>query len=163
MRLIGLTRGQFAIVDDEDFDRVNEWKWQAMIGKWGHKYAQRKKWNGKTYDLFLMHQFVLGVRGIRVDHISGDGLDNQKVNLRISTQAQNSRNRKVPITNTSGFKGVTLRKDTQVWRAYITFEGKRSYLGNFKNPKQAAAAYDVAALKLHGEFARTNKMIGLLT
>lgn len=164
MKLIPLTRGEFAMVDDEDFERVSKLRWHCSTEHNGSKYAQhtiRHKDGG--YEQVQMHQFVLGVNS-RVDHRNGIGLDNQKSNLRQSTQAQNSRNRKIPITNTSGFKGVYFRKDRvkNPWSASIGFEGVKIKLGCFNTPVNAAIAYDAAAIRLHGEFARTNKMEGRL-
>ena len=100
--------------------------------------------------------------GLQVDHIDGDGLNNQKYNLRSATVRQNIINKGLTAQNSSGFKGVS--RDGKKWRAQIDNgrNGVRSYLGRFSDPRLAAAAYDMAAIERYGEFAKTNKMLGLL-
>lgn len=100
-----------------------------------------------------------------VDHINGNRADNRWINLRKSVRFQNGRNRKQSTANTSGFKGVVRNyesKTGQRWIAQLRVGGKSLYLGYFDNPVDAAIAYDQAAVVHHGEFARTNKSLGLL-
>jgi hypothetical protein len=95
-----------------------------------------------------------------IDHLDGNTFNNQKKNLRICTHSENMRNSKIPINNTSGYKGVSLIKNTitEKWMATIRFNNKKNYLGSFNDPVDAARAYNEAALKYHGEFAHINKI-----
>ncbi len=151
MREISLTRGLVAIVDDEDFAALAEHKWCAHNS--GFKfYAARRVVNGPYV---LMHRFILDApAGIHVDHISGNGLDNRRGNLRLATNAQNVRNSALSKSNTSGYKGVHWHRGGRRWLAQITADGRNKYLGLFDSPVEAHAAYCAAAKELHGEFAR---------
>ena len=158
MRKIPLSQGKFALVDDEDFEHLSQWNW--CIGKCGSKlYAKRGR---KLCDplgypsSILMHRILLDTD--RVDHIDGDGLNNQKLNLRHCTVSQNAWNTGMFKTNTSGYKGVFWHKKSQKWRAQISCQGKTKHLGYFHNKVEAAKCYDEAALRLHGEFAQTNEI-----
>ncbi len=105
-----------------------------------------------------MHQEIIQVpKGMVVDHINHDGMDNRDANLRAATRAQNMRNRrKISKSSSSKYKGVTWKKDRSKWEASITFERKYIFLGHFENEIDAARAYDEAAKKYHGEFACLN-------
>jgi hypothetical protein len=106
----------------------------------------------------LLHRLVLGLSedDPLVDHRDLDGLNNKRKNLRVATKSQNGHNRLKRADNTSGYKGVYLCRSTGRWRAATQAEGARHKLGRFDDPESAARAYDTAALRLHGEFARTN-------
>lgn len=145
---IELTQGQVAIVDDEDFEFLNQWKWFAQKDK-NTFYAVRGF--GKR---IRMHRVIMNTpNDMQVDHIDGNGLNNTRANLRNCTVAENTRNRKKPSTNTSGYMGVF--PSAKKWRAEIT-HGKKIHLGYFDNPVDAAHAYDQAAKEYFGEFAKTN-------
>jgi hypothetical protein len=145
---IPLTQGKFALVDDEDFDKLNQHKWQYHLG-----YAIRRVL-GKT---IYMHNEVIGRKdGFEVDHISRKTLDNRRKNLRHATKAQNGINRGPNKNNTSGFKGVSWSKDKNKWDSQIAVSGKHILIGRFHDPKEAAKAYDEAARKHFGEFAYLN-------
>ena len=101
-----------------------------------------------------MHNVIAGAP--QVDHVNGDGLDNRRANLRPASTAQNARNRSRPSTNRSGFKGVSWVRDRGHWRAGIKVDGRSLNLGSFADPVEAAKAYDEAARRLHGKFARPN-------
>jgi hypothetical protein len=104
-----------------------------------------------------MHREIMNAQlGECVDHISRDGLDNRKSNLRICTVSQNGMNRRGKIGGTSKFKGVSSPSMTSKWVANIRVNGKNKCLGRFENNVDAAKAYDVAAKEYYGEFARTN-------
>ena len=91
-----------------------------------------------------------------IDHINGLGTDNRLANLRLATDAQTCMNRRVQRNNTSGFKGVTFDKESGRWRAQIQIERKTLRLGRFGSPKHAALAYNGAARKFFGAFAKVN-------
>ena len=155
-RKIKLTQGQYTIVDPEDFDELNQYKWFSK--RCPHTiYAQRKE-NRKTVS---MHRQVMrATKGVFVDHKNRDGLDNRKDNLRFATAAQNNCNSLRGFYNgRSKYKGVELDKKTNRWRATIYFENKKIHLGMFETEKEAAEAYDRAAAKYHGEFALRNSDI----
>jgi hypothetical protein len=94
--------------------------------------------------------------GFQIDHIDGDGLNNQKSNLRIGTHQQNIMNRTKQRNNTSGYKGVSFDKSTNKFVAQIGYNKKGIHIGSFKTAILAARAYDVEAIKYHGEFANLN-------
>ncbi len=96
-------------------------------------------------------------RGYCVDHINGDGLDNRKDNLRIVTIAENNYNkRKSKNVRSSQYKGVSIDKRTNRWRAIIYYKYRKINLGMFGDEIDAARAYDEAANELFGEFAKLN-------
>jgi hypothetical protein len=154
MKLIPLTKGAFAAVDDEDYALLSRFKWRLAKGK-GSSYAQTQL-KRRT---IKMHRLILG--GQHVDHRDGNGLNNQKHNLRPATPTQNSWNRKAQ-KHSSKYKGVHFMKANRKWMASIRLEGKKKHLGYFENEFDAAMAYDAAAAANFGNFARTNKMEGLL-
>lgn len=154
MKQIPLTQGKFAIVDDDMFDYLSQWKWQCVsVG-----YAQRRTGSilGKRTWIYMHRQIMNAPKTLEVDHINGNKLDNRRENLRLCTRAQNRRNNNMQMNNVSGFKGVSWAKRDQKWRAKIRVDGRTIHIGNFEDPKEAARAYDAKARELHGEFARTN-------
>lgn len=150
MKQIPLSRGTFALVDDEDFIFLSQWKWNCN----GQGYASRYNPNGKHRgSAIFMHRVILGSdEGTIVDHINGDPLDNRRCNLRVCTTAQNSYNRKVRKDSKTGVKGIT--RHGNKWRAKISINKKRTIIGDFKNIDEASKAYNDAALKYYGDFAR---------
>ena len=149
MKEIELSKGKIAIVDEEDFDHINQWKWSyATAG-----YAVRRI-NGIKY--VLMHREILECTDGKqhVDHINGNRLDNRRSNLRWATPQQNLFNQKRNCKNTSGFKGVTWSKSKNKFVAQIHHNSKGIFLGHFTDPKDAHEAYCEAAKRLFGEFAR---------
>jgi len=157
-RKIALGDGIYTIVDAEDYYRFGNFKWS--LG--GHKrkfYAVRgaKDKNGRFEMLRLHREIMNAPKGLLVDHKNGNALDNRKANLRLATHWQNSCNRKKVNTNTwSRFIGVSFHKRRGLWTAAIRYRGKHIWLGYFKTELEAALAYDRAAIKYHGEFARLN-------
>jgi hypothetical protein len=154
-RRIPLTQGKFAIVDPEDYQRLNKVKWHTC-GKRGVFYArQNKRINGKQVTT-LMHRAVVSVpNDMVVDHINHNGLDNRKANLRPATRSQNICN-SLPRQHSSRFKGVAFDKVRKKWEVQVAYRGQKICLGRFVDEIEAAKAYDEAAKKYQGEFAVLN-------
>lgn len=158
MKTIPLSRGMLAIVDDEDYERLCSFNWFAYEGN-STFYAQRHKLGvnrNESRPFILMHREILNVvdPSILVDHIDGNGLNNQKSNLRECNRSQNKQNGKVYKCSKTGYRGVTYRKDLNKFRSKISFNGKEIHLGYFKTAIEAAQERDKKAIELHGEFAR---------
>lgn len=152
--------GLFALVDDEDFDHLNQFGWYKMKGKRTF-YAARDVWkNNKRIKRILMHREIMGFPAdMLVDHIDHDGLNNQRENLRICTYKENARNSTSMRGSTSKYLGVCAEKTKKGvlhWRATITVNRKSIWLGSFKTEWEASLAYDDAAVEYFGEFANLN-------
>lgn len=157
MKKISLTQGKFAIVDDEDFESVNQYKWLARVSNeiW---YAARGIRNGKKTHLIHIHRFIMGLDSDNkyvIDHINHDGLDNRKINLRICTQKENTLNRR-PKQISSTRKGVGLDAKNKKWRSFININQIYYHLGYFDTENEAGKMYDKVALAEFGEFACVN-------
>jgi hypothetical protein len=151
---IPLTQGRSVIVDDEDLAYLNKWKWCYHRG-----YAVRTQRVNSKQALVYMHRLILNAQpGQACDHVNGDGLDNQRSNLRICTQSQNGMNRGKQKNNTSGFKGVTWNKDHKKWKAQIMLNGKSIYIGYFDDPEEASKAYNDRASGLFEGFVHLNQI-----
>lgn len=158
MKEIKLTRGLFALVDDSDYEWLNQCKWYAnKIDQ--TFYACRGVNSSGNRSTILMHRLILGLKPgdkRQSDHINQNGLDNQRTNLRSASASQNQANRRFRKDNHSGYRGVRWDKQKQCWRADITFHSKSMCLGLFKNRQEAAMAYDLKAKEFFGEFANLN-------
>lgn len=167
MKCIQLNRGEVAIVSDEDFEKIAQYRWFCQVATDGLKYASRsvnfKDSEGKrTCRSIQMHHMILPKKdGFRVDHRNRNGLDNRRENLRYATNRQNRANSKVNKDNRAGLKGVSYRPEKSKcnpWYAAIAtgIKNKKRHLGCFPTSEQAHAAYCAAATKEYGEFARFN-------
>jgi hypothetical protein len=157
-RRINLGEGRFTIVEPPDFYQLNHFHWYAE-GQDVHIYAVRNiiKARGKSTTIRMHREIMNAPAGLLVDHRNNDTLDNRRANLRLATYSQNKINSRRDKSKTSSrYIGVSLVKSNGKWRAYINCDRKRIYLGRFASETEAAKAYDDAAKKYHGEFARLN-------
>jgi hypothetical protein len=168
MKKIPLTQGKFVKVDNEDYKNLNQWKWYATTGHSKTFYAYRQV-NNKAV---IMHRIIMKAEtGQFIDHKDGNGLNNQKSNLRFCTPSQNSKNKK--SSGISKYLGVykhtshkkyfskkqnkTIKYSSRpIWVAHIKHNEKYIHLGVFEIEIEAAKAYNEAAKIYHGEFARLN-------
>lgn len=155
MKLIKLTQGQVALVDDADFEWLDQWKWCAYKNRYGKFCAARQASAPKRRTIYLSRLICGAVVGEQIDHKNGDSLDNRRCNLRFCTASQNQWNRSAQKDNTSGFKGVTWHKQHSLWMARINVYSRQIHLGLFSTAVEAGRAYKIAARKYHGEFSRT--------
>jgi hypothetical protein len=161
---IPLTQGKQAIIDEEDWPLVGHLRWYAVHARtrktrspWYAANHSTQGPEGKRPILF-MHRLILGVEpGVLVDHRNGDGLDNRRGNLRGASASQNKANSARYTTTASGYKGVYATGNKRhPWCAQIRGGGGTRQIGVFATAQEAAAAYDEAAQRVHGEFARPN-------
>lgn len=160
MKVISLTQGQFAKVDDADYEWLMQFRWYAirLSGSSGF-YARRNM--AEPRESFYMHREIVGLlKGdkTQVDHRNHDTLDNQRSNVRRSTPGQNCFNSRIRSDNVSGFKGVSWNKANRVWESYIRVDKRRLFLGYHADAVTAARIYNAAALKHFGEFAFVNQL-----
>lgn len=154
-RIIVLTRGKETLVDDADYEQLSFYSWYCLSTK-NKEYATTSI-NGKTTH---MHRMIMGLDGPEIDHEDGNGLNNQRTNLREATHQQNLANQKLSIANTTGFKGVIRYRGA--YRAQTKYNQRCLFIGHYKTLEDAARAYDRKMIELHGEFAMTNEKLGLL-
>lgn len=156
MKEITLTQGKVAIVDDEDFERINAFKWYAHhnAGYWrAVREVRNDGWRG---GLCMQHLVLMPLKGYVVDHIDGNALNNTRGNLRYATVAQNRYNSSALRNSTSRFKGVNWCSARGRWEVFIKSQNKSRFIGRFDDEEDAALAYNVAAQLYFGEFARLN-------
>lgn len=166
MKAIPLSHMQVAIVDDEDYDWLCQWKWYALKTRRGVFYATRNTpiGDGRRRTVYMARVILEAPAGIEVDHADGNGLNNTKGNLRLATRMQNGRNlRKRRNVYTSVYKGVSWSADKQKWRAVIFVNQRQVFLGRFTDELEAARAYNIAASGYFGEFAHLNPIEGDLS
>lgn len=154
---IQLTKGQTAIIDDEDYELVSKHKWQLTCSGSNNVFYAITTLYGKNgaKKTLRMHRLIMGLTDPKVqcDHENGNGLDNRRGNLRVCTNGQNSCNRGKTKNNTSGFKGVTWSKWNNKWAAQIQVHRRNIHLGYYHTPEAGHSAYCKAAEELHGDFA----------
>lgn len=164
MKAIQLTNGYIALVDDDDFDYLNKWKWQAIKCKGGYVYATRGfyKEKGKVRKIMMHREIMKTPKGMVCDHSDHNTLNNQKSNLRNCSYSNNSMNKTSQKGSSSKYLGVHVNKQKykgkvySYWRAQIMVDKKKVTIGSFKSELEAAAAYDCMANKYFGDFANKN-------
>jgi hypothetical protein len=165
MKRIPLTQEQFATVDDDDFERLSRFKYWAAFDLSSGKFIPRRhvksirNSRGNWSPIYrTMASDVFGIRpGLQIDHRNLNPLDNRKENLRWATIRQNSWNRRKRNNQSTGYTGVECTPFGR-FRARIQTDGHNLHLGCFSTAQEAALAYNRAALKLFGQFARLNQL-----
>ena len=162
MKEIPLTQGKFAIVDDEDYEWVMQWKWCATKnGKiW---YVKRKNRNPPPTSIYLHREILQRKLGRLLpgreytDHIDRNGLNNQRINLRAATPAQNNKHKRKDTLSKSKYWGCVWINEDKKWSVRLrNTDGTCLYLGRFTNEVEAARCFDQASMRLYGEFANVN-------
>jgi hypothetical protein len=160
-RTIELTQGQVALVDDLDFDRINQWKWSANWDPKAQSFRAGRNITvspGKQSTVF-MSRFIMNAKPDEdVDHRNHDTLDNRRDNLRRCSNNQNMQNKRRYRNNTSGYKGVCWHVRIGKWQARVGFHGHKIHLGYFSLLEDAARAYNVGAQQAFGEYAYLNEV-----
>jgi hypothetical protein len=147
MKEIILTKGKVALVDDADYEYLNQWKWSYHC----RGYAVRQVQQDRLTKNIFMHALIMGQKGI--DHIDGNKLNNQRHNLRYATGSQNQWNKSAYKNNTSGTKGVCWNKANNSWVARINVHGK-TYQKASKDKTVVEQWARAKREQLHGEYAR---------
>lgn len=159
MKRIPLSQGQLATVDDSDFSVLSSHKWYAWWSRTTKTfYAVRSVGSGRKKRTIYMHRQIVGETGPSVDHRDHNGLNNCRSNLRRASASENSQNCRKSIGCSSVYKGVSLLKKSNRWKAYIKIHQRQIYLGRFDTESSAAEAYNRAAKLLFGEFALLNEV-----
>jgi len=145
---IPLADGVYAYVDASDYEWLSRYNWRLQNG-----YAARRD---KARTSYMHREIARPPKGMTVDHINHNKLDNTRINLRVCTHQQNVHNNAKHAGSSSRFKGVGYNREKHKWFAKAYFEGKRIWLGYFDDETEAARAYDAKAVELFGEFAHLN-------
>ncbi len=157
-KFILLTKGKSAIIDDEDYNKINNFKWCADMKPVSKNYYAKRRIveNGKA-KYIQMSRFIMNCPlGMFVDHINHNTLDNRKKNLRIVNRRQNQMNKSKNKKKSSKYKGVYWDNYFKKWKAEITSNYKKTYIGSFNNEIEAALSYNKYAIKMFGSFACLN-------
>jgi hypothetical protein len=158
MKEIKLNNGMVAMVDDADYEWLNQWKWRALKGRSTYYACRGGGCGGHVY----MHRLIMDApKGMDVDHMDSNGLNNQRGNMRVCTRSQNIQNSRKLRKTRSPYKGVAC-VIRNYFTSQITHNGKVHFLGYFNTDEEAARSYDMAALELYGEQARINFKESLL-
>lgn len=158
MKKIPLSQGKFALVDDEDYERIKQHKWGLLKTPYTFYVTRRtsRKTGQKT---IYMHREILGLKpfdGILVDHQDHNGLNNRRCNIRACTRGENAMNSRPRETKASRFKGIRVGGTGKGWTARIKFQGAITHLGTYATEEKAAKVYDKKAVELFGKFACLN-------
>ena len=150
MAIIKTRKGEEIIVDDSDYEWLSKFKWYVDFSG----YARRNlRIDGKRV-MILMHRKIMNTPSeYHTDHINGIRTDNRRCNLRICTRSENLSNRGAASNNKTRLKGVSKNSDRETFRAEITVDKQRIYLGSFRTPEEAHQAYIAASLQYHGAFS----------
>jgi hypothetical protein len=158
-KTIPLTQGKVAIVDDEDYNKLIQFKWSARRdSKSGTWYALHTYREGNGWKTILMHRKIVNASdGMDVDHENHNGLDNRKFNLRVCKHRYNCRNRRIQSNNTSDVAGVSWHKRDKKWMVYVRIDGKLKHFGYYSNLDEAIHVRHDAEKKYFGEFRYDSK------
>jgi hypothetical protein len=153
-KIIKTSSGKRIKVDVDDFEKLNQVSWQVTPKGYAVSEIKTKP--------VIMHRLVMGIHDpkIQVDHIKGNKLDNRKSQLRLCTNQQNQFNRVKHKRNTSGYRGVYWKRETQKWISITIVNKKCHWFGSFQSKKDALIAWNIGVKKIHGKFARLQKWRG---
>ena len=158
MKYIELSQGKRAMVDDNLYNWLNQWRWYYKVRSANpDKGDAARTLNGinNRKQTLYMHQILCPAPpGYETDHIDTNTLNNQILNLRVASKEQQGWNRQLQRNNTSGIKGIYWHKRDRKWRVQIRVNGRKKYIGNYSDLKIATEARDVAVREYHGKFAR---------
>jgi hypothetical protein len=158
VKKLKLSQNEYALVDNEDFEKVSKFKWSFDPKGYAFRNTDKSVPRNLRRIIYLHREILDAQKGQYCDHINHNKLDNRRSNLRICTNAQNIQNRKIGKNNTNGYKGIQWHTQDKLWQASITVNKKRISLGYWKTAKLAALAYNEGAKKYHGEYALLNKI-----
>lgn len=156
MKYIKLYHGELVKVDNDDFDKLNQYKWHLCA----YGYAERSKYFPESQKSIQvkMHREIMGFpKDLEVDHINQDRLDNRKENLRLVTKSQNGMNRGPTKKNKSGYKGIHWDEINKKWSVHVNANKKMVFFGRYKSLKEAIIACNKARSVYHGEYATVVK------
>lgn len=157
MKTITLTQGLVALVDDADFEEANAHNWFAQKMQRRFYAVRRIRKPDGSQTAQSLHHFLMDPDIVRIDHRDGNGLNNQRSNLRPATHQQNGRGfQRKRVGTSSKYRGVSWFARDKKWRAGIKVNGEQKHLGYFDSEVSAAKAYDIAARNLFGQFATPN-------
>lgn len=159
MKKIPLTKGKYALVDEEDYDYLSKWKWCCDSKGYGFRTEKRSETGRqKRRGVYIHREVMSNPKGLQIDHINGDTLDNRKSNLRLASHSENMRNRKLQKNNTTGYKGVWFNKKRNRYIATIRINGQSRTIKSAETAEEAAEAYNERATEIYGNFARLNPL-----